>query len=271
MIVLGFALAALIGISLGLLGGGGSILTVPIFVYVLGFGAKSAIAMTLPVVGTTSFIGALSHWREGNLDLRVALLFGAVAMSGAFLGARLAHFLTGTEQLAILGVVMLAAAMSMLRGRPKGDSSLPRRPLPVILGAALTVGLLTGLVGIGGGFLAVPALVLLARTPMKQAIGTSLLVIAMNSAAGFAGYVGQVTIPWGFLAGFTAMATIGILVGTRLVRHVSQEQLRRSFAVFLFAMAFFVLYQNRAVFSRSDATSGAIPDASVDNAFATVV
>lgn len=271
MIILGFGLAALIGISLGLLGGGGSILTVPIFVYVLGFGAKPAIAMTLPVVGTTSFIGALSHWREGNLDLRVALLFGAVAMIGAFVGARLAHFLSGAEQLAILGVVMLAAAVSMLRGRPEGDASLPRRPFVVILAAAVAVGLLTGLVGIGGGFLAVPALVLLVRTPIKQAVGTSLLVIAMNSAAGFAGYVGQVAIPWGFLTGFTAMATIGVLIGTRMVRHVSQQQLRRAFAVFLFAMAFFVLYQNRAVFRHSGATPRASSNAPDSTATAILI
>lgn len=254
MIFLGLGLAAIIGLSLGVLGGGGSILTVPIFVYVLGFGAKPAIAMTLPVVGATSLIGAASHWREGNLDLRVALLFGAVAMTGAYLGARLAHLLTGTEQLAILGVVMVAAAISMIRGRPEGDASLPRRPMSLVLVAARTVGALTGLVGIGGGFLAVPALVLLARTPMKQAVGTSLLVIAMNSAAGFAGYVGQVEIPWGFLTAFTAIATLGILAGTRLVRHVSQHRLRRSFAVFLLAMAAFVLYQNRAVFVGDEAT-----------------
>lgn len=259
MIIVGLGLAALIGLSLGVLGGGGSILTVPIFVYVLGFGAKPAIAMTLPVVGTTSLIGAVSHWRQGNLDLRVALLFGAVAMTGAYLGARLAFLLTGAEQLAILGVVMLGAAVSMLRGRPEGDASLPRRPMPVILAAALAVGVLTGLVGIGGGFLAVPALVLLARTPMKQAVGTSLLVIAMNSAAGFAGYLGQVEIPWGFLTSFTAVAVVGILAGTRIVRYVSQQQLRRAFAIFLFAMAAFVLYQNRAVFAaggdRTDAAA----------------
>lgn len=257
MIFVGLGLAALIGLSLGLLGGGGSILTVPIFVYVLGFGAKPAIAMTLPVVGFTSLVGALSHWRQGNVDLRVALVFGAVAMIGAYLGARLAFLLTGTQQLAILGVVMLAAAISMMRDRPEGDGSLPRRPLPIILGSALAVGLLTGVVGIGGGFLAVPALVLLARTPMKQAVGTSLLVIAMNSAAGFAGYLGQVQIPWGFLAAFTAVATAGILGGAWLVRFVSQQQLRRAFAIFLLAMAAFVLYQNRDVFAATSAPARA--------------
>lgn len=257
MIPLGLALAALMGLSLGALGGGGSILTVPIFVYVLGFEAKPAIAMTLPVVGVTSLIGALGHWREGNTDIRVALAFGAVAMCGAFMGTRLEHLLTGAEQLAILGLVMVAASLSMLRGRPEADASLPRRPLPLILAAALAVGTLTGLIGIGGGFLVVPALVLLARTPMKQAVGTSLLVIAMNSASGFAGYLGRVEIPWGFLAAFTTISAAGILAGTRLVRHVSQRQLRRAFAYFLLAMAVFVLYQNRAVLAAGSARAGA--------------
>jgi hypothetical protein len=257
-VIIGFALAALIGISLGMLGGGGSILTVPIFVYVLGFGAKQAIAMTLPVVGVASLVGAAGHWRTGNVQVRVALVFGAVAMAGAFGGARLATLLTGATQLLLLGVVMLAAAVSMLRRRPPADSSA-RRVSPLVVGAAgVAVGILTGLVGIGGGFLIVPALVLLAGVPMKQAVGTSLLVIAMNSVAGFAGYLGQASIPWGFLAGFTAVAVVGILAGTYLVRFVSADALGRSFAVFLIVMGALVLYQNRHVLTGLPAGEPAI-------------
>ena len=248
MPLLGLALAVLIGLSLGLLGGGGSILTVPVFVYVLGFAAKPAIAMTLPVVGTASLVGAASHWRAGNVRLRAALLFGLAAMAGAYLGARLAIHVAGAVQLATLGVVMVAAAVSMLAGR-RDDGAAARRPLPVLLAAGVGVGMLTGFVGIGGGFLIVPALVLLAGLPMKQAVGTSLVVIAMNSAAGFAGYAGTVAVPWGFLAAFTACAVVGILLGTRLVRHVSAGALRRGFAVFLLAVAALVLYQNRGVFT----------------------
>ena len=203
---LGLALAALIGLSLGLLGGGGSILTVPILVYVLGFEAKEAIAASLVVVGATSLFGALGHWRAGRVRPRTALAFGLVAMLGAFAGARLAGLLSGTLQLAVFAVVMLAAAVSIFRGRAEGDESAPPRPLPLIVLAGLAVGVLTGVVGVGGGFLIVPALVLLARLPMKQAVGTSLVVIAMNSAAGFTGYLGRVPIRWGFLLAFTAVA-----------------------------------------------------------------
>ena len=114
MLILGYCLAGLIGLSLGLMGGGGSILTVPIFVYVLGFDPRLAIAMSLPVVGGTSLVGAMGHWRSGNVNLKTAALFGLIAMCGAYVGARLAVFLTGAMQLAILSVVMLAAAASML-------------------------------------------------------------------------------------------------------------------------------------------------------------
>jgi uncharacterized membrane protein YfcA len=248
-VLLGLALVALIGLSLGMLGGGGSILTVPVFVYVLHLGAKQAIAMSLPVVGVTSLLGALGHWRAGNVQLRTALLFGALAMAGAFGGARLATLLTGSEQLLLLGLVMLAAAVSMLRhrrSRPRADGVRHAPPWVFAL-AGVGVGILTGIVGIGGGFLIVPALVLLAGVPMKEAVGTSLLVIAMNSAAGFAGYWDQVSIAWPLLAGFTAAALAGILVGTRLVRHVSADTLRRAFAAFLLVMGGLVFYQNRHV------------------------
>ena len=258
MLALGLALAAVIGLSLGLLGGGGSILTVPIFVYVLGYEAKPAIAMTLLVVAATSVVGAAGHWREGRVHPRVALTFGLVAMAGAYAGARLAALLSGAVQLAALGVVMLVAAVAMFQGRPADPAGTGPRPLPLVLLAGLGVGMLTGVVGIGGGFLIVPALVLLARLPMKDAVGTSLVVIAMNAAAGFAGYVGRVAIPWGFVALFTAVAIGGILAGTRLVRYVSQQQLRRGFAVFLVAMGVLVLYQNRDVFiPRPDGALGA--------------
>ena len=250
----GLLLASAIGLSLGLLGGGGSILTVPIFVYMLGYGAKPAIALSLPVVGATSLVGALSHWRAGNVNLRQALLFGLVAMVGAYGGARLAVLVSGIVQLTVLAVVMLAAAMSMLRrtndpASVQGTGSTQPVAPWLVLVVGLGVGMLTGLVGIGGGFLIVPALVILARLPMKQAVGTSLLVIAMNSASGFAGYLGQVDVPWAFMAKFTAVAIGGILVGTYLVRFVSQRALKRAFAVFLLLIGSFILYQNRGVFS----------------------
>jgi uncharacterized protein len=250
VIALGLALAALIGISLGVLGGGGSILTVPIFVYVLGFEAKEAIAMSLAVVGATSAFGAVGHWRAGNVNARVALVFGGVAMAGTYLGARLAVYFSGAAQLVLFAAVMLLAAFFMFRDRtpaPPPGAVPGAMPLALVVAEGLAVGVLTGLVGVGGGFLIVPALVLLGKLPMREAVGTSLVVIALKSAAGFAGYVGQVEVRWGFMAAFTAVAVVGILAGTRLSGRVPQETLKRVFAVFLVVMGVFILAQNRHV------------------------
>ena len=253
--MIGYALAALVGMSLGLMGGGGSILTVPIFVYVLGYEAKLAIAMSLPVIGVTSLVGAALHWRSGNVNIRTAVTFALIAMIGAYGGAQLARLLDGAVQLALLaGIMLLAAAMmyrSAQRTRSAAKSPGPAQPMRFVLlvPVALTVGVITGVVGIGGGFLVVPALVLLARAPMTQAVGTSLLVIALNSAAAFAGYLGQVQVPWVFVSAFTGVAVVGILGGTYLVRFVSQRTLKQGFALFLIVMGSFMLYQNRGVFT----------------------
>jgi uncharacterized protein len=249
MLVTGLLLAALVGLSLGVLGGGGSILTVPIFVYVLGFGAKEAIAMSLAVVGATSAFGAVGHWRAGNVNPRVAIIFGGVAMAGTYLGARLAVYFSGAAQLILFAVVMLVAAWFMFRDRTPEvpDPDAPAMPAVLIVAEGVAVGVLTGLVGVGGGFLIVPALVLLGRLPMRHAIGTSLVVIAMKSAAGFVGYLGQVDVRWAFMAAFTAMAMVGIVVGSRLAQRVSQASLRRAFAIFLVVMGVLILFQNRSV------------------------
>lgn len=222
--------------------------------------------MSLAVVGVTSLVGAAGHWRAGNVDLRVALVFGAVAMLGTYLGARLAVFFSGAAQLALFAVVMLVAAAFMFRGRApasrvEGDVARPATGMPFALIAleGIAVGVLTGLVGVGGGFLIVPALVLLGRLPMRQAVGTSLVVIALKSAAGFYGYLGQVEVPWGFMGLFTAVTVTGILVGTSLVRFVPQEALRRVFAVFLVVMGGFILYQNRGVVLPAAAAGAAVP------------
>jgi uncharacterized membrane protein YfcA len=253
MAIFGLLIAALMGISLGLLGGGGSILAVPILKYALGFGAKEAIASSLAVVGATSLFGAVSHWREGRVRWRTGLVFGLVAMAGAYLGAEyLAPFLGGATQLALFGVVMLVAAFLVFRegesardapGTEKG--TLARTYLLLLFAVGGAVGILTGLVGVGGGFLIVPALVLLAKVPMKEAVGTSLLVIALNSFAGFAGYLGEVSFQWGLMVLFAALAVAGSFAGTYLVRFVPQGALKRSFAVFLIVMAAFILYENR--------------------------
>ena len=260
---LGLLAAAAIGLVLGVLGGGGSILTVPVFVYLLDFDPKPAIAMSLAVVGATSLFGALGHWRTGNVNLRVAAIFGVVAMVGTYLGARLAVLFSGAAQLALFGAVMLLAAYFMFRGRRPTEAAgraKERMPLAPIAVVGIGVGVLTGLVGVGGGFLIVPALVLLAGVPMKEAVGTSLLVIALKSAAGFVGYLGQVEVDWAFMGLFTAIAVSGILAGTWLVRFVPQAALQRAFAVFLVVMGSFILYQNRSVFLPGPAAAGAEVD-----------
>lgn len=262
MILLGYTLAAVIGLSLGLMGGGGSILTVPVFVYVLGYDPKLAIAMSLPVVGVTSLLGAAAHWRAGNVRLETAALFGIMAMVAAYAGARLAHLLTGAVQLSLLAVIMVGAAISMFMNARRSASAMTtdqqaRRgaSLRLLIFVAVVVGLITGVVGVGGGFLIVPALVLLGGVAMKQAVGTSLLVIAMNCASGFAGYIGRVEIPWAFVLSFIAVAAIGILVGTSLSRRVPQRALKQAFAVFLIVMGTVILVQNRRVFTPSSSTT----------------
>jgi len=257
MPLLAFTLAALIGISLGLLGGGGSILTVPILVYALGFPAKEAIAMGLAVVGVVSLVGAWGHWRRGNVRPRAAVTFGAVAMAGTLAGAKLATFLSGATQLVLFAVVMLAAAFFMYRNAagPGGGEREERRPAGAWLTAlaAAAVGVMTGVAGVGGGFLIVPALVLFVGLPMKQAVGTSLVVIALNSFVGFAGYLGTVQVPWLHLGAFTAVAVLGIVAGTAVSHRVPQHLLKRAFSVFLVAMALFILFQNRDSFASSSA------------------
>ncbi len=256
MVVIGLLLAVLVGLSVSLLGGGGAILAVPVFVYVLGFGTKEAVASSLAVVGVTSLSGAISHWREeGRVRLRVALVFGVFAMAGAYLGAWLAVFFSSAAQLTLLAVMMGIAAFFMFRDDDKSDEgeenagsespSIARVPLGRAVGLAVlsvAVGIITGLVGVGG-FLMVPALVLVGQVPTKEALGTSLLVIVMISASGFVGYLGKVEIQWGLVALFTALAVAGSFGGAYLVRFIPQGTLRKLFAVFLVLIAIFILYQ----------------------------
>jgi uncharacterized membrane protein YfcA len=250
MTALGFALAGLIGLSLGLLGGGGSILAVPVLVYVLGFSMKQAVPMSLAVVGTTSLFGAVSHHRDGNIRWSAALGFGPAAIAGAFAGGKLGLAVSSRLQLMIFAVLMLAAAGSMyfgpsLWGGGAPAAARPRRSLPLIAALGLVVGTITGFVGIGGGFLYVPALVLLGGLAMKQAVGTSLVLIILSCMAGLTSYLGRVEIPWRDTLLFTILAIVGVLVGSRLVRRVSQTALRRAFAVMLVIMGVLVLLKPR--------------------------
>lgn len=240
-------LAILVGLSLGLLGGGGSILTLPIFRYALGMEVKQAIGMSLGVVSLTSLAGALRHWRQGNLELRALVAFAPAAIVSTFVGAKVARFVPGSVQMIGFAMVMAVAALLMWGGKtgvrpPVTEGGVQRRP-EAIIGIGLGLGFLTGVIGVGGGFLIVPALVLLLGLEMKRAVGTSLAVISLNAASGFAGYLGQVAIDWALMAGFAAIAIVGVFIGSALVTKVSQEQLRRGFAVFLIVVAAYIIIQ----------------------------
>lgn len=237
----------LIGTTLGLLGGGGSVLTVPIFVYVLGFDPKRAIAMSLAVVGATSAFGTAAHWRAGNVNVRVAAVFGVVAMAGTFMGVRLATFVSGTTQLVVFAAVMLTAAIFMLKGQARADGENQELsqgcvvPLLKAVTGGLVVGVLTGLVGVGGGFLIVPALVVL-RSSLREAVGTSLLIISANALVGFLGYLGHVSMDWTSIVLVTAGTVPGILLGSYLHHFVPQSTFRCGFAAFLVVVATSILY-----------------------------
>lgn len=238
----GILLAATVGLVLGLLGGGGSILALPIFLYVFDVPTKPAVAMSLVVVGMSAFVGFLGHWRQGTVSLRVALPFGAFAMVGAFATARLATHVPEQVQLGLFTAFALTAAVMMLRDSLRDSAgSLPLeraavRFSPMLALQAVGVGVLTALIGAGGGFVIVPALVLLARVPVKAAVGSSLLIITMNALSGFAGYLGQVPIDVPLVTGFTGVAALGALAGSRLVRYVPQRRIKQGFAVLILVL-----------------------------------
>ncbi len=242
MIALTVALAVFVGISLGLLGGGGSILTVPLLAYVGGMEPRQAIATSLLVVGVTSAVGAVTHARAGRVRWRVAAVFGAAAMAGAFGGGRLAHFIPGNILLIAFAVIMIAAAVAMLRGRRDlADESSGPLPIAKILLQGVVVGMISGLVGAGGGFLLVPALALLGGLPMPVAVGTSLVVISMQSFAGFAGHLSGVAIDWRLAGLVTAAAVAGSVAGGMLTSRIEPARLRKAFGWFVLAMASVVL------------------------------
>ena len=257
MLGLAAVLAIVIGMAVGLLGGGGSILTTPLLVYVMGFDPKQAIAASLFVVAVTSAFGLIHHARAGRVRWRTGLIFGAAGMVGAFVGGQVGAHLPGSLLLAAFAVMMAATAIAMIRGRKqvkgKAHAGLP---LFRILLDGFVVGLVTGLVGAGGGFLVVPALVLLGGLPMQVAVGTSLLVVMMKSTAGFLGYAlvfggpsgpvawnPETTFDWRVTLVVTAFAVVGSIIGAMVSGKVHPDRLRKGFGWFVLAMAAFILAQ----------------------------
>lgn len=240
--------AVLIGLALGMLGSGGSILTVPILVYLVGEPDKLAIAESLAIVGLIALVGAIPYARKGLIDWRNVVWFGLPGMVGTYLGAYLSKWVPGVWQLGLFAVVMLLAAYLMFRPPRLEANPQKRAPLKILVDG-LAVGALTGLVGVGGGFLIVPALVLLGGLTMHLAVGTSLLIVAMKSASGFYKYLHLLpeqgyAIHWDVVLLFSALGVLGSLFGGRLAASIPQLTLRRGFAGFLVAMGVFILWQN---------------------------
>lgn len=259
--VLGFASALVIGISLGLIGGGGSILTVPILVYLLGVEASEyAPAYSLFIVGATSLVGSTQKYREGLVDMRTFLVFGIPSIITVYFTRHslvpaipdeiaLGDYML-SKRLLIMGlfaVLMVLASFSMMKGKKKcddGDDEQKTQKFnyPLILVEGLVVGTLTGLVGAGGGFLIIPALVKFSGLSMKKAVGTSLLIIAAKSLFGFVGDATRLDIEWPMLFGLTALAIGGIFFGNRLSRKIPGYKLERAFGIFVLVMGVAILY-----------------------------
>jgi|UniRef100_UPI004048575A uncharacterized protein len=257
IVIIGFAAAILIGVSLGLIGGGGSILTVPVLVYILGIDPVLATAYSLFVVGSTSLVGAGTYMKKGLVNYKTALVFAipsfiAVFLTRKFLIPALPDplFSIGeamiTKNIGIMvffALIMLAASYSMIRGK-KGESEEEEEVkfnLPMIALEGSVVGVITGIVGAGGGFLIIPALVLLAKLPMKMAVGTSLLIIAAKSLIGFLGDLSSQTIDWQLLLIFTGLSIVGIFIGSALSKKINEKVLKTGFGWFVLLMGIYII------------------------------
>ncbi|OZV67936.1 sulfite exporter TauE/SafE family protein [Winogradskyella aurantia] len=259
--LLGYLGALIVGLVLGLIGGGGSILTVPILVYLIGLNPIIATAYSLFVVGVTSVIGAIKNFQKGLVDLKTSVVFAIPALIAVYLTRRFlvslipdVVFTVGDFEvtnavfiMVFFAIVMLLASLSMIR-TPKNNSNDDETSdiiynYPLIGLEGIVVGVLTGIVGAGGGFLIIPALVVLAKLPMKKAVGTSLLIIAVKSLIGFLGDLSNLSIDWSFLLIFTALSIVGIIIGVYISKFISGTKLKKGFGYFTLIMAFYIIYK----------------------------
>lgn len=258
MEIFGYLASLIIGISLGLIGGGGSILTVPVLVYLFGVNPVTATAYSLFIVGSTSLVGTYPKYKSGEVNLKTAIIFGipsiaAVYATRAFIVPAIPKevFTIGsfvvTKSLLMMilfAVLMVFASVSMIRNKKSNssnDASEQSFNYPMILLEGAVVGVLTGLIGAGGGFLIIPALVLLSKLPMKQAVGTSLLIIAAKSLIGFTGDLGKQTMDWTLLLSVTALAIAGIFIGNILSKKISADGLKKGFGWFVLVMGIYII------------------------------
>lgn len=256
--IFGYVASVIMGLSLGLIGGGGSILTVPILVYLFGIDPVASTAYSLFVVGLTSFVGSLSHFRKGNVHIKTAVIFGVPSILTVFAVRKFVVpfipdplFSVGSFTVSkplfimvLFAILMVIAAVSMIRSSQKklAVAEEIKYNYLLIFGEGLLVGGITGLVGAGGGFLIIPALVLLAGLPMKQAVGTSLVIIALKSLIGFTGDIRSgLSIDYSFMLIFSAFAIVGIVMGSYLIRYISNEKLKPGFGWFVLVMGLYIL------------------------------
>jgi uncharacterized membrane protein YfcA len=253
MEIVGYLASILIGVTLGLIGGGGSILTVPVLVYLFSIDAVLATSYSLFIVGLTSAVGSVRYFQAGLVNVRTAVIFGipsiiAVFFTRAYIVPALPDevaftdsliFNKGELMLLLFSIVMIGASFSMIRGRSNEkaiDEGEHKFNYPLILIEGAVVGVLTGLVGAGGGFLIIPALVVLSKLPMKQAVATSLVIIAAKSLIGFLGEGGDTPIDWPFLGAISGFAILGIFIGMSLSRKIDGEKLKPAFGWFVLIM-----------------------------------
>lgn len=247
----GMILSALIGLSLGLIGGGGSIITVPVLVYALNVEPYDAVGMSLAVVGVTSLIGSFLHWRHGTLQMKTALIFGSAGIFGALAGSPLTKMLSPSALMLAFAGLMFVVAILMLRKKTGNEVDVVSTNVPSIwkaLAVGFGVGVLTGFLGVGGGFLIVPALVMFGGLSIKDAIGTSLFVIFLNCVAGLAGHASQNHFNWNLTAIVTLLAGAGAIAGTMLSHRVAAQKLQKGFAMFVLMIAVLLIGKNYGVF-----------------------
>ena len=254
MEILGYVGALFIGLVLGLTGGGGSILTVPILVYLMSINPVTATAYSLFIVGTTSTFGAIQNYRKNLVDIKNGFIFAipsfiAVYLTRKFIVPRIPEIIIEspilitkeTFLMLFFAVIMVFGALSVLKKKSQNTNSEEKRNLFLIGIQTFTIGIIIGLVGAGGGFLIIPSLILFAKLPMRKAVGTSLFIIAMNSLVGFIGDVQNLVIDWIFLATFTTISVVGIFIGMYFTKYTNESQLKKIFAYFVLVMAAIIL------------------------------